>query len=333
MAVTPSRIIDLANAYFNSCVLFASCDLGVYDFLAAHPSVTAGEVAKGLQLDSRAIRRLLDACAALGLVRKSSDTYELTEESATFLVKGSPGDLSAALRYNRDVYQAWGRLPEHIRTGKPVERPELHLGESHDRTRTFVSAMHGRALALGRVVVPQLDLAGRRRVLDIGGGPGTFSVLITQANPAVSCTVVDLPEIVAIAAELIEEQGASERVSTLPGDYHVVPFPEGNDVAVCFGMLHQETPESIQDILSRANKALLPGGVVYIMDMMTDATRTAPAFSTLFSLNMSLTTDNGWVFSDEDLGRWLIRAGFIDYSVAPVGGHLPHWLATARKPA
>ena len=61
-------------------------------------------------------------------------------------------------------------------------------------------------------------------------------------------------------------------------------------------MMHQESPEGIQSLLRKAYGALKPGAAVYVMDMMTDATHTAPKFSTLFAVNMALTTDSGWVF-------------------------------------
>ncbi|MCK7468524.1 MAG: acetylserotonin O-methyltransferase [Desulfosudis oleivorans] len=144
-------------------------------------------------LDRRGGRILLDACVALGLLEKDQGRYKNTPEAALFLVPGSPADLSGAIRYNRDVYGAWGRLKEMAVTGKPVEKPEVHLGQDPDRARTFVLAMHGRALGIGRAVVPRLDLAGRRRVLDVGGGPGTYSVLIAEAHPGLECVVLDLP--------------------------------------------------------------------------------------------------------------------------------------------
>ena len=64
---------------------------------------------------------------------------------------------------------------------------------------------------------------------------------------------------------------------------------------------------------------------------MTDASRTRPKFSALFSVNMALTTENGWVFSDEDLRGWLTEAGFRDLAVRPLGPPMPHSLASARK--
>jgi cyclopropane fatty-acyl-phospholipid synthase-like methyltransferase len=192
-------------------------------------------------------------------------------------------------------------------------------------------AMHSRALGIGRAVVPLLDLAGRRRALDVGGGPGTYSVLIAEAHPGLECVVLDLPPVTAIATELIETAGLTGRVQTLAGDYHVTAFPLGVDAVLFFGVLHQENPDAIRGLLRRAHEALAPGGIVYVLDMMTDASRAHPKFSALFSVNMALTSENGWVFSDEDLGRWLAEAGFRDVSVRPLGPPMPHWLASAVK--
>lgn len=331
MRPDPSHIMDLASAFYGSSILFTASDLGIFACLAKSQQATCEDIVAALSLDPRGARLLLDGCVALQLLAKEGSMYRNTPETAIFLVPGSPGDLSQAIRYNRDVYAAWGSLGNLVRTGKPVERPQIHLGEDPSRTRTFVMSMHGRALGIGRAIVPSLDLSGRKRLLDIGGGPGTYSVLIAQANPGISCTVMDLPPIVAIASELIQQQQMSARVQTIPGDYHTASFPEGNDAIILFGMLHQESEESVRDILRRAYSALTPGGIIYIMDMMTDQTRTAPAFSALFALNMALTAEHGWVFSDAELKSWMEEAGFSDFSVTPVPPPMPHWIARAIR--
>jgi SAM-dependent methyltransferase len=332
MRPDPARIINLANAYFDSCLLFAASDLGIFGELAALGQADSHTVAAALGLNERGVKLLLDACVATGLVAKQNGWYRNASETEVFLVPGRPADLSDAIRYNRDVYPAWHRLADFVRTGVPVERPELHLGEDADRTRTFVLSMHARALALGQAVVPQLSLAGRKRLLDVGGGPATYSVLIAEANPEIECLVLDLPPIVTIAAELIAQQGKTDRVRTLAGDYHTVAFPPGNDAVILFGMMHQESPDSILDLLRRAYASLVPGGVVYVMDMMTDGTHTAPKFSAIFAVNMALTTRNGWVFSDVELKHWMEQAGFEEVCVKPLPPPMPHWLACARRP-
>ena len=322
----------MASAFYDSCVLFAASDLGVFAALDRLGEATAEAIAAACELDSRGARLLLDACAAIDLLAKNGDRYTLTPESAAFLVPGRPGDLSGAIRYNRDVYGAWGRLAELARSGRPVEPPAAHLGDDPERTRTFVMAMHGRARAIGRAVVPLLDLAGCRRLLDIGGGPGAYSVLLAEAHPDIHCTVLDLPAVAAVANELIADAGLSDRVAALPGNYRETHFPADQDAVIVFGALHQESPDSIRDILGRAFAALNPGGRIYIMDMMTDASHTKPKFSALFAVNMALTTEAGWVFSDRELAEWLAEAGFTDFACRPLPPPMPHWLASARKP-
>jgi SAM-dependent methyltransferase len=329
--MNPNRIVDMASAFYESAVLFAASDLGVFKTLAGAGRADLETLVGACGLDRRGGRILLDACVAIGLLEKEGGRYRNSPEAAVFLVPGSPADLSGAIRYNRDVYAAWGRLKEMVLTGKPVERPETHLGEDTERTRTFVMAMHGRAVGIGRAVVPLLELGGRKRVLDVGGGPGTYSVMIAEANPGVECLVVDLPGVAEIAAEIIASAGMEGRVKTVAGDYHTVPFPGGNDAVLFFGVLHQENPQAIRDLLGRAYDALAPGGIVYILDMMTDAGRARPKFSALFSINMALTTEDGWVFSDEDLAGWLADAGFREFSTRPLAPPMPHWLASARK--
>ena len=242
MLENPNRIIELASAFYDSCVLFSASDLGVFRKLAKLEVATADTVAKELNLSLRGTRLLMDGCVALGLLAKDGDLYQNSPQSQTFLVPGMPGDLSKAIRYNRDVYSAWGNLTELVRTGAPVEKPQLHLGEDQSRTRTFVLAMHERALWIGRVLIPLMDLKNCKRLLDVGGGPGTFSVQIAMKYPDISCTVLDLPDVVQIAGELIEQQGMNERVKTLPGDYHDVECPAGNDVVNILGVLQQESP-------------------------------------------------------------------------------------------
>lgn len=327
----PSRILQMASAFYDSCVLFSAADLGVFDFLAKQPGAGAEEVAHGCGLDLRGCRLLLDGCAALKLLEKQGESYRNAAETASFLVAGSPSDLSKAIRYNRDVYEAWGRLKDFARTGKPVERPELHLGDDPGRTRAFVLSMHGRALGIGRAVVPAIDLSGRRKLLDVGGGPGTYSSLIAQKYPDISCTVIDLPAVASIADELISASGLSDRVKTVKGDYHDTEFPEGNDAVIFFGVLHQESPQDIVRLFRKAHASLNEGGVLYVMDMMTDSTHAHPAFSALFAVNMALTTANGWVFSDSELKSWLEEAGFSSFSCAPLPPPMPHWLARAGK--
>jgi SAM-dependent methyltransferase len=330
MTPDSARIVRMASAFQESSLLFAASDLGIFQALS-EGEATAATLASRLSLSPRGAGLLLDACVAAALLTKQGEQYRNSPDAAAFLIPGRPGDLSGALRYNRDVYAAWGRVAEFARTGTPVESPALHLGSDPARTRAFAMSMHGKTMAMAPGVLPLIDVTGRRQLLDVGGGPGTFSTLLAKANPDLRCTVLELPPIAAIATELIAGQGLSDRVTTLPGDYHTTPFPEGNDVVLLFGMLHQEPVNVIRDLLQRAYASLNPSGVVYIMDMMTDETHTKPPFSAMFAVNMALTKEHGWVFSDRELDEWIRDAGFVNFSVQPLPPPMPHWFARAYK--
>lgn len=327
-------IVDLASAYYGSAVLFAALDLDLFTAVAAlGEGADAPALAAARGLDSRGARLLLDACVAVGLLSKDEATYANTAAGALALVGGAPHDLRGAIGYNRDVYPAWGRLADFARSGRPVEAPALHLGDDPERTRRFALAMHGRALGIGRCVVPLLDLAGCRRLLDLAGGPGTYAMLMARANPDLSCETFDLPAISAVAAELVAQSDVATRVVCRAGDYHTDRYAEqAYDAVTLFGALHQESPDAIRDIARRAFAALRPGGRLFVLDLMTDRTHAWPPFSALFAVNMALTTTNGWVFSDAELRGWLAEAGFVDFATRPVPPPMPHWLVSARRP-
>ena len=338
-----NEIVDLASAYYGSAVLFAAIDRGVFAAIEKlnNPLSTSTSnldlIAAACGCNKRGMRLLLVACVAEGLLVKTGETYSNTPAGKMALVPGGPADLTKAIRYNRDVYPAWGHLAEFAFTGRPVERPEVHLGENEERTKAFAAAMFGRAMGIGKSIVPMLGLGiGDRgsgiRVLDLAGGPGAYAILMCQANPGMSCVTVDLPAISAEAKGYVAQFGLADRIECRAGSYHTDEYePETYDAVTIFGALHQESPEAIVDILKRANRALKPGGRILVLDMMTDRTHTAPKFSALFAVNMALTTTNGWVFSDEELKGWMHEAGFDPGETRPVPPPMPHWLVTAVK--
>lgn len=317
-------IVDLASAFYGSAVLFAALDVNLFE-----------QVEKGtLDTSARGMRLLADACVALGLLAKKGDTYSNTPPTQATLIPGAPADLTKAIRYNRDVYGAWGKLADFARTGHPVEKPAIHLGEDATRTKAFAAAMFGRAMGIGRGVVPLLDLPRKdgARVLDLAGGPGAYAILMCQRCEGLRVTTVDLPAISAEAEGYVARAGLAGRITCQAGDYHTDDFGEGlYDAVTIFGALHQEASVDIVAILKKAYRALKAGGQIFILDMMTDASHTAPAFSALFAVNMALTTENGWVFADSELKEWLKEAGFVPGLTVAVPPPMPHWLVMAEK--
>lgn len=331
----PARIIQLATGYWDSATLLAANELEIFGALADAPQ-TAGQIAATKTLDVRAAAMLLDACAGLGLLTKNltsaEPTYANTPESGAFLVPGRPGYLGGAIAWGADQYQAWGGLAQSVREGKPSVAPELHLGGNPDETRRFVLGMRDRAMGVARPLIQFLDFEGAENLLDVGGGPGTYAVLLAQKYPKLNAVVLDLPPIVAIAAELIAEAGMAERVKVRPGnavtnDYGAAEF----DAVLFSGVLHQMSPATIQALFAKAKRALKPGGKIVVSDVMLNEDKTRPAFAALFSLQMLLASAEGAVFSSAECSAWLEAAGLTDAIARPLPPPLPYIIVEAKR--
>jgi ubiquinone/menaquinone biosynthesis C-methylase UbiE len=328
MSLQIPEIISLASAFYGSSILFSALELDLFTHIATSETPTVEHLANALNTSTRGLRLLLDGAVAIGLLTKVDNRYQLTPATQATLVRGAPHDLTRAIAYNRDVYPAWGKLTDFVKSGQPVEAPEVHLGDDPERTRRFALSMHGRAMGIGKAVVPALNLPKGAKVLDLAGGPGTYALLMAQSDPTLTCDTYDLPAISAVAKEITAP--CADRITCHAGDYHVDHYPENSyDVVTLFGCLHQESPEAIIDILTRAKRALKPGGAIYVLDLMTGPDHTTPPFSALFAVNMALTTTNGWVFSTEELEGWMTSVGLTDFSCAPIPPPMPHFLAKA----
>jgi SAM-dependent methyltransferase len=305
----PRRIMELSTAYWGAQTLLTANRLGVFGLLAGR-ELHAPAVAAALGTAERSTALLLRACAGLGLLEQGHEGYRNSPMSETFLVPGKPSCLGDALRYSDDLYTTWGQLEQSLKSGRPALQAESYLGRDPEQTRHFVRGMHNRALAIGRALVDIVDLGGRSRMLDIGGGPGTYSALFAQRNVGLRSTVMDLPDVVAIAGEILSELGVADRVTTLAGDYKEAEFPGGNDVILISGVFHRETEGRCRELIASARVALADGGLLVISDVFTDETGVHPPFAALFGLNMMLTAEDGGVHSDAAVASWMAEAGF-----------------------
>ena len=327
----PSSIVRLSTAYWESQTLLTANRLRLFDFLADGPR-TADEVAAGLHLNPRSTALFLRACAGLGLLEQTAGRFQNMPVASVFLVSRSPAFMGKVIHYSDQLYKAWGHLEDALRSGEPALPAQSYLGDDAERTRGFVMAMHDRALGIARALVPLLDLSGRHSMLDVGGGPGTYSVLLTERFPGLHAEVLELPGVAAVARELVAAAGASERVSLRDGDYHNASFGTGKDVVLMSGMFHRETEQACRGLIERAAACLDAGGMLVVSDVFTDPGGTHPSFAAMFGLNMMLTAADGGVHADTDVQRWMADAGFDDLRTVSLPPPMPHRVVMGRKP-
>lgn len=326
----PSRIIELSTAYWGSQTLLTANRLGIFDALASGP-LAGKDVASRLGTDPRVTELFLNACVALGLCDKDGGLYSNSPASNIFLVSSSPASMTNSMSFMDDIYSTWGRLEDTLRTGEPAKAAATYLGGDEEQTRHFVYSMHDRALAIGRALPDVVDLSGRRLMLDVGGGPGTFSALLTERYAGVKSEVLELDGVATIAEEILAKTGAADRVKMIRGDYHTTDFGTGYDVVLMSGMFHRESAESCQRLIAKASDCLEPGGMLIVNDVFVDKGGTSPAFSALFGITMMLTAPDGCVHADEDVAEWMANAGFDGIDRRPFPPPMPHRVVTGIR--
>ena len=322
----------LALAYRSSMVLFAATELELFTSIARGAS-TAERLAEERTAPMEPLRLLLESCVAEGLLTRDGDRYANTPVADAFLVRDRPTYAGHALKYAADLYEPWSRLSDLVRTGRPTIEPDTILGDDKEKTRAFVLAMHERAKGMHAVLPHGADFTGRRRLLDVGGGPATYSMALVQHYPGLTSTVLDLPGVLDVTRELVDQHGFADRIELRPGNYLTTPFGSGYDAVLLSGMMHRETPETCQTLLRKAYDALNPGGLVVVSDVFfEDDQKNSPPFAIHFALNMMLTSNEGSAHAKTEMARWMAGAGFGQVALRGLPPPNPHTLVTGLKP-
>jgi hypothetical protein len=297
----------MSGSYWEACTLHAGVKLDLFTPLAKSPA-TAAELAGRLGLDVRGLVMLLDALAALELLTKDGEVYQATPFAGQFLSGDSAGYLGHIILHHHHLVESWARLDQAVRTGEPCRRRVSHDAEEIER-QSFLLGMFNLAMLLAPLVVRQIDLSGRKRLLDLGGGPGTYAIHFCQHNPGLRATVFDLPTTRPIAEKTISAFGLQERITFLAGDFHDDHLSGSYDAAWLSHVLHGEGQEDCARMLEKAAGVLDPGGVLLVQEFILEDSRDRPLFPALFSLNMLLGTPQGKAYSSGELTSLLAAAG------------------------
>ena len=312
----PEPVLDLIEAFRHSKTMFVAVSMGVFDRLNEAPS-TAAQIAEILNAHVDATERLLDACAALGLMRKQDGVYTNEPVAETYLCAASPHSLHGYIRYSDEaLYPMWNNLADAVKEGAPRWKQTFGLDgpifSSFFRTeqamRDFARGMHGSGMLTSPKVVSAFDLSRFRRIVDLGGATGYLVIAACEQYPQLRGTVFDLPQVAALAREQVELSKARARIEIVAGDFFEDELPAG-DLYALGRILHDWREDKI-DLLLRKILARLPeGGGLLVAEKLLNEDGVGPVKANMQSLNMLVVTE-GRERTLGEYSRMLRAAGF-----------------------
>lgn len=292
-----AEIRKIWGGFRQARALLTANNFGVFDHL--RKPLSAAEISKKLGTDLRATSILLDALTALRLLKKQKGKYQNTDTASKFLVKGSPYYQGDIIRHSDNLWQNWSGLDEVLRTGKP-----FHVSHDHD---AFIRGMHDLAIMRAKKVIGAVGMKGVRKALDLGGGPGTYSM--GMAKKGASVVLFDRPETLKISKDIIKKAGA-KNISFMAGDFVCDDIGKGYDLIFISQVLHSCSEDEIRRLFRKCIDALNTKGRIVIQEFFIDDSMTHPLQSALFSINMLVNTPAGRCYSPAEIKAWLSGSGF-----------------------
>ncbi len=284
-------------------VFLTAAELDLFTLLSGRP-LSLEEAAAARNADPRALAILLDSLAATGLLEKADGRWQTPEALVPFLSSRGERSLRPLALHSVQLWDRWSRLTEVVAGSRPM------AGDRDAWTRAFIGAMNVIAAPQADALVAAVHPGPARRLLDVGGGPATYTLAFVKALPGLRATLFDLPAVVEMARGNVAAAGLLDRVDLVAGDLRTDVLPGGHDLAFVSAIIHMLGPSGNVALFRKVLDALVPGGRIVIRDHVMSPDRTAPRAGALFAVNMLVGTEEGGTFTFSEISSWLVESGF-----------------------
>jgi hypothetical protein len=301
-----NTLLDLVFAPWSIYALYTANRLKIFTLLA-EKEMTVDEIAALSSAQKGPLEGLLDACTAIGLLRRQGNLYGNSHVSDAYLVEGRPLYLGDIIEVQSIETGNWERLYSLVISG------DTSAGGGARREVTpelFTMAMNnlgmlGEAEALANAV----DLSGCKTMIDVGCGSGIYSITLCRHYPDLVATLLDTKDVLEITSRLIKKSDVQDRINTKPIDILKDSFGKDMDAALLSDVLYQDGSMCIQ-ILRSAYEALAAGGMLIVRGYYADPEKSQPVHGSLFALGQLLFDANREVISIPVLHNWIKKVGF-----------------------
>jgi precorrin-6B methylase 2 len=300
-------IEELSGGFRTSQVLLTANRLNLFDYLGESER-SLDELALLMKTDPRATRILCNALVGLSILERTKRGYRNSPAALQHLLKESPKSKTAMLKHSAKLYERWSHLHETMKTGTPVPNEILDsslLGGKEE----FAEAMADSARTSAGVTAEILDLSWAQTLLDVGGGPGIFSIAFCRKNAQLQAIVLDDAETLRVTSHNIQQAGLQDRISIRSGDAFRDDLGSSFDFIFVSNLIHIYSSEENQKLVTRCAAALKAGGCLGLKDFFLENDYSGPQWSLLFAVNMLVGTERGDCYTLGEAKKWFEQAG------------------------
>ncbi len=306
--ITEESILELSRGFMASRVLLSGAELDLFTLLTKKP-LTAKEIAAATKTRLRGIVILLDALSALGFMVKKDGRYHTGSSAAPLLSATAPDSILPMVLHMGTVWQNWSQITDIV-LGKTTPGLETKGALAKDNRNAFINAMHAVAVKVAPQVVAAINPGQAGRLLDVGGGSGTYTLAVLSARPEMRATLFDLPPVIELARDRVQTADMADRVELVAGDFYKDELPPGHDLALLSAIIHQNSYEQNEVLYGKIYRALVSGGRIVVRDHVMSTDRTQPLEGALFAVNMLAGTEGGRTYTFDEIKDGLTAAGF-----------------------
>lgn len=259
-------------------------DLGILEALYNNDKIglSVDEIAHKTNISKYGIQTLLETSLSADIVKVINNKYHITK-TGYFLLKDKMTRVN--MDYNHDVnYQGLYYLDESIKEGKASglkvfgEWKTIYPALSSLPTKaqnSWFAFDHFYSDTAFDDAIEILLKNHPRKILDIGGNTGKFSIQLAKKSLNTHITILDLPEQIQLAHENIVTEGISEQVDFIEQNVldHTQKIPTGYDIIWMSQFLDCFKSEDVIELLKRVKDSMKEGSKIYIMEPLWDKQR------------------------------------------------------------
>ena len=328
-------LFDLVQGFVQSQVLYALVELDIFRRLQSGP-MAPDDLGQALDIPAERMAILLQAGAALNLLRRRRDgRYGLARRGAALM--GVPG-LAQIIRHHGAFYRDLG---DPVALIKGPERTELSESWPYvfgpgtaigpDTAEAFSDLMAQSQILVAQDTLRAVDLRGVRRLLDVGGGSGTFLIAVGAVRPDTQLELFDLPEVAPQATKRFAASGLTGRTRIYSGSFLTDPLPQGADAISLIRVCYDHGNETVRGLMSKIFDTLPPGGRLIISEPMGGGTRPSRSVDVYFAF-YTLAMQAGRTRSAHEIKAFCQNAGFANVRFHRVARPYVTSVVTAIKP-